>query len=175
MPVAVRPSVVHPVLPGRPADTNSASLLSAVTYFSRFETHWHAGVPHDYSAVPVGWWPYALAMSQPDGPPMNRAARRRAARESRRAAGVSPDTPVPPAGSEDGEPYFMTIQHGPDRRNVSCRMITAKTVNPLTDTVTFSSVALEDTIHPVELAFEPPYVDLAANGGAKPQSVDRPR
>ncbi len=61
----------------------------------------------------------------------------------------------------------MTIQHGPDRRNVSCRMITGKTLNPLTDTVTFSSVALEDTIHPVELAFEPPYVDLAANGGAK--------
>ena len=75
--------------------------------------------------------------------------------------------PAPPDGEGDEEPYFMTIQHGPDRRNVSCRMITAETVNPLTDTVTLSSVALEDTIHPVELAFEPPYMDLAANGGAQ--------
>jgi hypothetical protein len=31
------------------------------------------------------------------------------------------------AGRRRGRgPYFMTIQHGPGRRNVSCRMITAE-------------------------------------------------
>jgi hypothetical protein len=61
----------------------------------------------------------------------------------------------------------MTINHGPDRRNVSCRKITETLVNPLTDTVTLNSVAVEDSIHPVALAFDPPYQDLAATGGAK--------
>jgi hypothetical protein len=61
----------------------------------------------------------------------------------------------------------MTINHGPDRRNVSCRKITETIVNPLTKTVTLNSTAVEDTIHPVSLAFEPPYRDLAAAGGAK--------
>lgn len=61
----------------------------------------------------------------------------------------------------------MKINHGSDHRNVSCRVITEKIVSPLTDTVTFSSVAVEDSIHPVELAFEPPYQDLAAAAGTK--------
>lgn len=61
----------------------------------------------------------------------------------------------------------MIINHGPDRQNVSCRKITETTENPFTRTVTLSSIAVEDTIHPVELTFEPPYVGLAAAGGAK--------
>jgi hypothetical protein len=100
-----------------------------------------------------------------DGPVMNRAARRRAAREDRRG-GTAPSG-VERSGDDAGRPSFITINFGPERRNVSCRRITETTVNPLTDTVTYSSVALEDTIHPVELAFEPPYMDKAAPGGAK--------
>lgn len=40
-------------------------------------------------------------------------------------------------------------------------------MNPLTGTVTLNSVAVEDSIHPVSLAFDPPYQDLATAGGAK--------
>lgn len=61
----------------------------------------------------------------------------------------------------------MTINYGPDRRNVSCRKITETIVSPLTKTVTLNSVAIEDSIHPVSLAFDPPYQDLAAAGGVK--------
>jgi hypothetical protein len=106
-------------------------------------------------------------MNQPDGPAMNRAARRRAAREARVAGGPSPRTSAPQNANKAGEPHFMTINHGPDRRNVSCRKITETIVNPLTKTVTLDSTAVEDTIHPVPLAFEPPCRDLAAAGGAK--------
>jgi len=97
---------------------------------------------------------------------MNRAARRRAAREAR-AAGGTPQAPAPHVGDGSGEPHWITISYGPGRRNVSCRKITEKIVNPLTDTVTVNSVAVEDSIHPVSLAFAPPYQDLAAAGGAK--------
>jgi hypothetical protein len=79
-------------------------------------------------------------------------------------------SPEPATSREhDGafEPYFMTINHGPDRRNMSCRKITETIVNPLTRTVTLNSVAVEDLIHPVALAFDPPYQDLAAAGAAK--------
>ena len=61
----------------------------------------------------------------------------------------------------------MTINHGHNHRNVSCRKITETSVNPLTQTVTLNSVAFEDTVHPVPLNFDPPYRDLAAAGGAK--------
>ena len=101
------------------------------------------------------------------GAGMNRAARRRAAREARSAGVPSPQPSAAPSENGAGEPCFMTINHGPDRRNVSCRKLTETIVNPLTQTVTLNSVALEDTIHPVPLAFEPPYQDLAAAGGAK--------
>lgn len=98
---------------------------------------------------------------------MNRAARRRAAREAL-SAGVPPPGRSAPR-SEDGasEPHWMTINYGPDHRNVSCRKITERIVNPLTDTITLNSVAVEDSIHPVSLAFNPPYEDLAAAGGGK--------
>lgn len=103
-------------------------------------------------------------MNCPDG--MNRAARRRAAREARRTGAPVPALPAQqPALRREAE--FMTIQHGPNRKNVSCRKITGTVVDRSTDTVTLNSIAIEDTIHPVELAFEPPYIDLAADGGAK--------
>lgn len=102
-------------------------------------------------------------MSFSDG--MNRAARRQAAREARRPVGAT--QPSPPRPAVDREPYFLTINHGPDRKNVSCRKITETVVSRSTDTVTLNSVAVEDTIHPVESAFEPPYIGLAAEGGAK--------
>lgn len=96
---------------------------------------------------------------------MNRAARRRAAREAgRNGVRVSAPHAQLPLGQEPG---FMTLEHGPDRRNISCRRITETTVDRSIDTVTLNSVAVEDTIHPVELAFEPPYIGLAAEGGAK--------
>ncbi|GJO38634.1 hypothetical protein NJB1604_06130 [Mycobacterium marinum] len=106
-------------------------------------------------------------MTQPDGPAINRAARRRAAREARAAGRPSPRPSAPQKANRPGEPHFMTINHGPDRRNVSCRKITETIVNPLTKMVTLNSTAVEDTIHPVPLAFAPPYRDLAAAGGAK--------
>ena len=65
-------------------------------------------------------------MNQPDGPAMNRAARRRAAREARVAGRPSPRPSAPQNANRAGEPYFMTINHGPDRRNVSCRKITGE-------------------------------------------------
>jgi hypothetical protein len=98
---------------------------------------------------------------------LNRAARRRAAREARSVGARSPRSETSHDDDGVGEPHFLTINNGPDYRNASCRVITESNVNPLTDTVTFNSVALEDTIHPVELAFEPPYMILAAAGGAK--------
>lgn len=103
-------------------------------------------------------------MTYPDG--MNRAARRRAAREARRNGAP---VPAPPAQQPAlrREPGFMTIEHGPDRKNISCRKITETVVDRSADTVTLNSIGVEDTIHPVELAFEPPYIDLAADGGAK--------
>lgn len=97
---------------------------------------------------------------------MNRSARRRAAREARRT-GVPPQPSAPPGQAAGREPYFLTINHGPDHKNVSCRKITETVMNRPTETVTLNSVAVEDTIHPVELAFDPPYMDLAAAGGAK--------
>jgi hypothetical protein len=80
---------------------------------------------------------------------------------------MPPQTPASRDEDGAGEPHYLAINNGPDFNNASCRVITETTVNPLTDTVTFSSVALEDTIHPVKLAFEPPYADLAASGGGK--------
>lgn len=103
-------------------------------------------------------------MTYPDG--MNRAARRRAAREARRSGAP---VPAPPTRQPTPrrEPGFMTIEHGPDHKNVSCRKLTDTVVDQSADTVTLNSVAVEDTIHPVELAFDPPYIDLATQGGAK--------
>lgn len=104
-----------------------------------------------------------IVMTDPGS--MNRAARRRAAKEARRN-GVQ--IPAPPAQLPIGqEPGFMTIEHGPDRKNISCRRITETVVDGSGGTVTLNSVAVEDTIHPVELAFEPPYIDLAAKDGEK--------
>jgi hypothetical protein len=107
------------------------------------------------------------AAYDPDGRPLNRAARRRAAREARDVSVPSPQSSAPHSENGGSEPCFMTINHGPDRRNVSCRKITETIVNPLTQTVTLNSVAVEDSIHPVALAFDAPYQDLAATGGAK--------
>jgi hypothetical protein len=59
------------------------------------------------------------------------------------------------------------MNHGPDRRNVSCRKITERTVNPLTGTISLNSVAFEDLIHPVPITFEPPYQELAAAAETK--------
>ena len=87
-------------------------------------------------------------MTYPDG--MNRAARRRAAREARRSGAP---VPAPPAQQPTPrrEPGFMTIEHGQDHKNVSCRKLTDTVVDQSADTVTINSVAVEDTIHPVEL------------------------
>jgi hypothetical protein len=93
-------------------------------------------------------------MNQPDGPAMNRAARRRAARGARAAGGPSPRRSSLQNANRAGEPHFMTINHGPDRRNVSCRKITETIANPLTKTVTLNSTAVEDTIHPVSRAIQ---------------------
>lgn len=96
------------------------------------------------------------------GRPLNRAARRRLQREARRTERS--------AGSQRqngaGEPESITMNHGPDGRNASCRKITERIVNPLANTVTLKSVAYEDLIHPIPLAFDPPYLDLASSDEA---------
>lgn len=66
-----------------------------------------------------------------------------------------------------GEPAFVVMRFGPDHRNTSCRKITGKSIDPVTGDVTFDLVPFEDTVHPVALAFDPPYRELAAGGDTR--------
>ncbi|MCB9441202.1 MAG: hypothetical protein H6523_13250 [Mycolicibacterium sp.] len=59
------------------------------------------------------------------------------------------------------------MRFGPDRRNTSRQLITGRSIDPVTGDVTLDIVPLEDTVHPVELAFDPPYQELAAEGNTK--------
>ena len=61
------------------------------------------------------------------------------------------------------------MNDSPDCRNVSCRKITERIVNQLTNAVTLNSAAFEDLIHPVPLTFEPPY-----QGGLEPLTPTLP-
>lgn len=71
-------------------------------------------------------------------------------------------TPVHEQSSGAGEPAFVVMQFGPGRKNTSCQQITGKSTNPITGNVTLDLVPFEDTVHPVALAFDPPYQELAS-------------
>lgn len=65
---------------------------------------------------------------------------------------------------------FIVLEFGPTGtglRNVSCRKITGKSIDPATHNIVFDLVPFEDTVHPVELVFEPPYQQLASGGDTR--------
>ena len=66
-----------------------------------------------------------------------------------------------------GEPAFVVMQFGPRHQNTSCREITAKSIDPVTGDISWDLVPFEDTVHPVALAFNPPYQELAAGGDTR--------
>lgn len=66
---------------------------------------------------------------------------------------------------EDGQ--YLTINSGPDDMNASCRMITRKVAGATPFDYELETVALEDTVHPVELMFEPPHAELAVDTAAE--------
>lgn len=66
-----------------------------------------------------------------------------------------------------GEPAVVVMRFGPGHKNTSVRKVTGKSIDPITGDSTLDLVPFEDTVHPVTLAFDPPYRELAAGGDTR--------